>query len=500
MSSKHLKEAFIRNLNGTSITEISSGLGVTTLSILFRGLLFICLHRKTSVISNSWKGDFFIDYVLLVLPLVLSCTIFSDVLHIVLLCIVALCLVLFYCISTKRNKSIKASLCNICQSFLNAHVGNGTVPAVTTLRVSLNVLTAVSILGVDFPIFPRRYAKTETYGTGVMDIGVGCFIFGNALVSPEARTQERVACSHVKKQVLSVWPLIVLGLARLISVKAIDYQEHVTEYGVHWNFFFTLAIVRVLSSLLLSLVPPQRIWFVAATIIIGYQLFLEVTDLKSFLLYGSDGQGTRVGFLNANREGIFSVIGYVGIYMIGVQVGLYVLKKRILVKEWIRAICSLVILSSVLFISIIVLEIYVEPVSRRMANLPFCLWIVGQCVAWLCSFLICDLILAFAEYMTPGSNVQSTWNIQNSSHPSIKKVTPTKDSKKEAHQCLIEAINRNQLLYFLIANILTGIVNMTIDTMHSSSLFSLFMLVFYMFSNCLIVYLLHIKNISVKFW
>lgn len=238
MSSKHLKEAFIRNLNGTSITEISSGLGVTTLSILFRGLLFICLHRKTSVISNSWKGDFFIDYVLLVLPLVLSCTIFSDVLHIVLLCIVALCLVLFYCISTKRNKSIKASLRNICQSFLNAHVGNGTVPAVTTLRVSLNVLTAVSILGVDFPIFPRRYAKTETYGTGVMDIGVGCFIFGNALVSPEARTQERVACSHVKKQVLSVWPLIVLGLARLISVKAIDYQEHVTEYGVHWNFFF----------------------------------------------------------------------------------------------------------------------------------------------------------------------------------------------------------------------------------------------------------------------
>lgn len=503
MSSKQLKEAFIRNLNGTSITEISSGLGVTTLSILFRGLLFISLRRKTYVISKSWIGDFFIDYILLVLPLVLSCTIFCDALHIVLLCIVALCLVLFYLISTKRNKSIKASLHNICQSFLNAHVENGTVPAVTTLRVSLNVLTAVSILGVDFPIFPRRYAKTETYGTGVMDIGVGCFIFGNALVSPEARTQERVACSHflrVKKQVLSVWPLIVLGLARLISVKAIDYQEHVTEYGVHWNFFFTLAIVRVLSSLLLSLVPPQRIWFGAATIIVGYQLFLEVTDLKSFLLYGSDGQGTRVGFLNANREGIFSVIGYVGIYMIGVQVGLYVLKKRILVKEWIGAICSLVLLSSVLFISIIVFEIYVEPVSRRMANLPFCIWIIGQCVAWLCSFLICDLILAFAEYMTPGSYVPSTWNIHNSSHPSIKRVTLTKDSKKEAHQCLIEAINRNQLLYFLVANLLTGIVNMTIDTMHSSSLFSLFMLVFYMFSNCLIVYLLHIKNISVKFW
>lgn len=501
MSEKHLKEAFISNLNGTSITEISSGLGIATLCILFRGLLFIRLHSKPGVISK--KGYFFIDYSLLVLPLVLSCTIFSDTLHIILSCIAALSLVLFYIISRRRITSIKAPLHNIWQSFLNAQVGNGTVPAVTTLRVFLNVLTAISILAVDFPLFPRRYAKTETYGTGVMDLGVGCFIFGNALVCPEARTQDRVACSHylrVKKQILSVWPLIVLGLTRLISVKAVDYQEHVTEYGVHWNFFFTLALVRVLSSLLLTLVPPQKIWLVAATIIMGYQLLLEVTDLKSFLLYGSDGQGTRVGLLNANREGVFSVIGYAGIYMIGVQVGLFVLKKRMLVKEWMRATCSLAVLSSVLLITTIVFQSYVEPVSRRMANLPFCIWIVGQCVAWFCSLLICDLIMAFAEYVTPGSNVPSTWNIHKSSKSSARKVTPTKDSKKEVHHCLIDAINRNQLLYFLIANVLTGVVNMTIDTIHSSNLFSLFMLVIYMFSNCLIVYLLHINNITAKFW
>ncbi|XP_018422508.1 PREDICTED: phosphatidylinositol-glycan biosynthesis class W protein [Nanorana parkeri] len=503
MSAKHLKEAFVTNHNGTSITEISSGLSVTTLCILFRGLLLISLYHKSGTISSSWKGYFLIDYILLVLPLVLSCTIFSDVLHIVLLSIAALCLLLFYVISRKRNKSIKTSLYQICQSFLNAQVGNGAIPAVTTLRVFLNVLTAVAILGVDFPLFPRRYAKTETYGTGVMDLGVGCYVFGNALVSPEARTQERATCSgffRVRKQILSVWPLIVLGLARLISVKAVDYQEHVSEYGVHWNFFFTLAVVRILSSLLLTLLSPQKSWLIAATIIIVYQLFLEVTDLKSFLIYGTDGQGARVGFLNANREGVFSVIGYVGIYMIGVQVGLYVLKKRVLVKEWIQVTCSLAVLSSVLFICTIGFQIYVEPVSRRMANLPFCIWIVGQCVAWLCSFLICDLILALAEYMTPGSHVPSTWNTRKSSQSSVKKVTPNRDSKKEVHQCLIEAINKNQLLYFLIVNILTGIVNMTVDTIHSSDLFSLFVLITYMFTNCLIVYLLCINNITVKFW
>jgi len=51
--------------------------------------------------------------------------------------------------------------------------------------------------------------------------------------------------SRILKSLTSTAPLWLLGFGRLLSVKGTGYHEHVTEYGVHWNFFFTLAIVRV---------------------------------------------------------------------------------------------------------------------------------------------------------------------------------------------------------------------------------------------------------------
>jgi hypothetical protein len=36
------------------------------------------------------------------------------------------------------------------------------------------LVTAICILGVDFPIFPRRFAKTADYGYGLMDLGKSC--------------------------------------------------------------------------------------------------------------------------------------------------------------------------------------------------------------------------------------------------------------------------------------------------------------------------------------
>ncbi|KAK6046346.1 hypothetical protein COOONC_16149, partial [Cooperia oncophora] len=54
---------------------------------------------------------------------------------------------------------------------------------VTYFRASMLVSVAVAILGVDFPVFPRRFAKTEKYGHSLMDVGVAGFIFAMAIAS-----------------------------------------------------------------------------------------------------------------------------------------------------------------------------------------------------------------------------------------------------------------------------------------------------------------------------
>ena len=59
------------------------------------------------------------------------------------------------------------------------------------------------------------------------------------------KTSLRQYFQDLLQAIISSSPMIVLGCARLIATWGVRYQEHVTEYGVHWNFFFTLAIVKV---------------------------------------------------------------------------------------------------------------------------------------------------------------------------------------------------------------------------------------------------------------
>jgi hypothetical protein len=49
------------------------------------------------------------------------------------------------------------------------------------------------------------------------------------------------------ESIMSSIPILMLGALRLASVKLSGYHEHISEYGLHWNFFFTMASVKVIK-------------------------------------------------------------------------------------------------------------------------------------------------------------------------------------------------------------------------------------------------------------
>lgn len=81
----------------------------------------------------------------------------------------------------RKNNSIKKEIDQfLASSFVDE------IPGITHFRSNAYIATAVLILAIDFPICPRRFAKTENFGSGLMDIGVGSFVFSNGIVSPQA--------------------------------------------------------------------------------------------------------------------------------------------------------------------------------------------------------------------------------------------------------------------------------------------------------------------------
>ncbi|XP_059764392.1 phosphatidylinositol-glycan biosynthesis class W protein [Balaenoptera ricei] len=503
MSQKQMKEAFVSNHNGTSVLEITEGLCLPALCILCRGLLIILSQHLCSS-SHTWRTRFFIDFAFLIVPLVTTLTIFASFVLLEYLIVIIFGAVLLYETYCRRTCYARMPVGKILEKFLKISLESEYIPAISCFRVINSAFTAVAILAVDFPLFPRRFAKTELYGTGAMDFGVGAFIFGTAMVCPEVRrkyTKGSRLC-YLTKSLYSVWPLVFLGMGRLVIIKSIGYQEHLTEYGVHWNFFFTLIVVKLITSPLLIIFPLNKSWIVAISITVFYQLALDFTPLKRLVLYGSDGSGTRVGLLNANREGIISTLGYVAIHMAGVQTGSYVLKKRSHIKDWIKVACYILLTAIGFFISLYIVQVNVEVASRRMANLAFCIWIVASCLILLSSLLLGDIILNFAKFLIKGATVPCSWKLIQSPAANRKhsESLVSEAERKEPTLCLITAMNRNQLIFFLLSNVTTGLVNLLVDTLHSSTLWALFVLNLYMFTNCLVIYVLHLQDKTVKFW
>lgn len=132
-------------------------------------------------------------------------------------------------------------------------------------------------------IFTPQFVKTRMFGFSPMDLGTGLFVaikgldtlrrdlrhanvfqsehpttipnqlYNRANNRSESRKQAPSQLRNVdvpqRFNIPRFLPLLVIGLARAVFIEFTGYYQDPIEYGTHWNFFITLAVIEASSTI-----------------------------------------------------------------------------------------------------------------------------------------------------------------------------------------------------------------------------------------------------------
>ncbi|GMM36074.1 glucosaminyl-phosphotidylinositol O-acyltransferase [Saccharomycopsis crataegensis] len=526
------KEQFVTGLTGGTVHDVYL---VTSISLITY-FSYCLLNTFTQIFTSKDKKSnlnvftVVLDYLLNWLALLLSITTYSDniisLIYGILIPVVTL---------TLTNKSSPSS----SSSSSKNHTKRDGRPNISTIdkkkflpkisyltvyRSQMLVITSIAILAVDFQIFPRRFAKCETWGTSLMDLGVGSFVFSMGIVSARSsiwskfNQKKNLSFTYeltglVKKILFSFkdsFTVFCLGIGRLFLVKLLSYQEHVSEYGVHWNFFVTLSLLQPCKYILEFVFSMLRLnnfnVLIGLAISLAYEYLLKKDD-NSYLQYLLDEE--RVTIFDQNKEGISSMIGYISIFLVGESIGGFLLPSIVtpfnLIKNstqseiedfystknkhsklylWIRSQLSrssdgCLIIYTVFFD---ILALYCQStsvftqVSRRFANFQYVIFVIAYNLNFLVGFKLINKLFAYFNSEKKDANQNSYNHVPYS----------------------LEAINNNGLLFFLISNVSTGLVNMNINTLDASSLVGITTMIGYTLAINAVAEIFHYFKIYIK--
>ncbi|KAH7034729.1 GPI-anchored wall transfer protein 1 [Microdochium trichocladiopsis] len=488
-SYKQRKEDFVSGLSGGSVAEVNYVVAVGPIAFL----LWSILQSRQSFFKPYTPLSFIVDFLLNVVASLLAITLYANTTPL-LSGLILVPAIFLYALPPKLPGSRKKPKLppNASSQATTGKLGVlSTKPFLTTYRGLMMVMTCLAILAVDFKLFPRRFAKVETWGTSLMDIGVGSFVFSAGVVGARPVLKERAegrATPLAQRLLYSMrhsFPLLVLGVIRLLSVKGLDYAEHVTEYGVHWNFFFTLGFLPPFVALFQSALKVVPSYAALALIVaVGYQVVLESTPLQPFILVGP-----RTDLFSKNREGICSFLGYLAIFLAGQDTGMYVLPRSITRSGSSAGSQRHTLLLTMGVWTAVWTALYFfttdykygagVQVSRRLANLPYVLWIAAFNTANLLAVCVVDTIFFPAYYNATDAKSE-------------------KEAYETATSPVLRAFNRNGLAIFLVANLLTGLVNMTVPTLDVGPVVTMAILVGYSATLTLVAVGLDVWDISIK--
>jgi len=307
----------------------------------------------------------------------------------------------------------------------------------------------------------------------VMDIGTALFVFSHALTEYlGTQNPEKPKTHFLKIFGRSIPPfclLFLLGVGRAAIVYFTGYHQEVTEYGVHWNFFITLCCLKLFSIL----VPYPYSIPTGLVIGIGYQTALT-NGLQTWLLRRSR---YRYGLLDENREGIYSLFGYIFLFSLtqllarGLSIFNGISRPRKL------SVLLLFLTSAGLYGLQLLSVIKFGPPSRRLANFAYIFSSTAITTFVLACFQVIQLlgVEKFSREQTPANgqiqdvHVDETLGKEMTIETDADGVTTV--TEKEIYlstggriQSLLDAVSKNGLLFFLAANLITGLVNFTIST------------------------------------
>lgn len=187
------------------------------------------------------------------------------------------------------------------------------------LKSMTMLCVAQSILQVDFPpIFARSLCKTEEFNISLMDTGVALITLNSGMSGRKARPWISVpsftgVIRDVYQGLKDSVVTFIGGFGRFLVVHEMNYQEHISEYGTHWNFYTTVALIGISQNLVFNSAYAITL---ALTIMTVYQVILTATPLQSYVFYAP-----RTDLFSGNREGILSLIGYFSIQLMGIGIG-----------------------------------------------------------------------------------------------------------------------------------------------------------------------------------
>lgn len=141
-----------------------------------------------------------------------------------------------------------------------------------------------------------------------MDIGTGALMFISGLTSRHFIHHGKGAAKRIWENLKAMPLLFILAFFGVITRWVANHPEVVTEYGIHWNFFWTVIFITMFSSFIQNF---SHAFINGIIMIVVYQIFL-MNGATDYVFYAK-----RTNFIAKNKEGFFGFLGYCCIYLLG---------------------------------------------------------------------------------------------------------------------------------------------------------------------------------------